>query len=64
MMTENEQARLPGDYQRRKTYCLEKMIDGEWYIHGRYGSIDRLAKAANALGEYGIHVRVKERECD
>ena len=59
---ENAKYRFPGDTDKKAMYELEKQIDGKWYYHGTFDSVDKMARAANSLGEYGIKVRVKEVE--
>lgn len=43
-------------------YCLERFVEGDWYVWGTYASANDLAKAAAELGILGYDsdsVRVK-----
>ncbi len=37
---------------------LYKLVDGEWWIHGKYEDAPTLAIAANILGKEGFDVKV------
>lgn len=47
------------------TYCLEKKVEGEWCLWGKYTDIDSIARAAFQLGRRaGLveDVRIREQE--
>lgn len=42
-------------------YELYKFIDGEWYIHGVYNTVQSLARATFELGKMGVaQIEIKE----